>query len=339
MKKRFRFNRITFGLFVVLLLVAVILQAGQGRILANKQTKGKDSGEGFGKIVIFHAGSLSIPFAEMEKNFEEMYPGTDVIREAAGSRTCARKVTDLGRKADIVASADYTVIKELMIPDYASWCINFATNEMAIMYTPHSRYAEEINSQNWYRILLKPDVQYGHSDPDADPCGYRSQLVWKLAEKYYGVEGLYGKLVKGCPSKNIRPKETDLIALLEAGELDYIFIYKSVAMQHKMPFVELPDQINLKSREYADFYATVSFDVSGKKPGEFITKKGKPMVYGVTIPHNAPNKEGALAFLQYLLGPLGQEIMRRNGQPPINPAKSDRPDLIPQKLKELVAGD
>ena len=38
------------------------------------------------KIIVFHAGSLSVPFAAMEKAFEAKYPRYDVVREAAGSR-------------------------------------------------------------------------------------------------------------------------------------------------------------------------------------------------------------------------------------------------------------
>ncbi|MCD6239641.1 MAG: tungstate ABC transporter substrate-binding protein WtpA [Thermotogae bacterium] len=317
--------------FVIILsiLLMILVIGGTGFVYAN-------NGGFTGKIVIFHAGSLSIPFDELEKAFEARYPGTDVIREAAGSRTTARKVTDLNRRADVVAVADYTVIRALMMPEFTDWYINFATNEMAIMYTSHSRYADEINVDNWYRILLKPGVEYGHSDPNSDPCGYRSQLVWKLAEKYYKEPGLYTKLVKGCPLKNIRPKETDLIALLETGELDYIFIYRSIAQQHNLPFVELPEEISLKNDKYSDFYATVSFDVNGKKPGEMITKIGKPMVYGVTIPNNAPNRRGAIAFLKFLLGPEGRKIMKENGQPPIIPAETNDVSKVPLELRPLV---
>ncbi|MGM0602418.1 MAG: tungstate ABC transporter substrate-binding protein WtpA [Bacillota bacterium] len=289
-----------------------------------------------GEVLIFHAGSLSIPFAEMEKAFEDKYPEVDVVREAAGSRTCARKITDLNRKADVMVSADYTVIDSLMIPDYTDWYLNFATNEMAIMFTEHSAYADEINSENWYKILLKDDVEYGHSDPNADPCGYRSQLVWKLAELHYNEENLYQKLSNGCPARNVRPKETDLLALLEAGELDYIFIYRSVAQQHGMPFITLSDKINLKTNEYSDFYAKAKFDVSGKKPGEKITKTGKPMVYGVTIPNNAPNKEGAVEFVRFLVGPEGQNIMEENGQPSIVPGVVNNINAVPDKIKEFV---
>jgi len=291
-----------------------------------------------GEIIVFHAGSLSVPFAEMEEAFESKYPGTDVIREAAGSREAVRKVTDLGREADVVGSADYTVIENLMVPEYTEWYINFASNEMVIMYTENSLYKDEINSDNWYEILLRPDVEYGHSEPNADPCGYRSQIVWKLAESYYKVNNLYQKLADNCPPKNIRPKETDLIALLEAGELDYIFIYRSVALQHHMPFVELPEQINLRTTEYADFYSTATFDVTGKEPGEMITQVGKPMVYAVTIPTNSPNPQGATAFIKFVVGPEGQAIMEKNGQPPIVPPEGVNIEKAPEEIQDFLNG-
>jgi len=46
---------------------------------------------------------------------------------------------------------------------------------------------------------------------------------------------------------------------------------------------------------------------------------GKPIVYGVTIPKNAPNPDLALEFVKFLLGPEGQAIMAEQGQPPIVP--------------------
>ncbi len=289
------------------------------------------------RLIIFHAGSLSIPFKEMAKAFTAKNPGVEIIRESSGSRTCARKIVDLGRPCDIMASADYTVIENLLIPVYASWNISFATNEMAIMYRADSRYADRINTVNWYKILLRKGVEYGHSDPNTDPCGYRSQIVWQLAERYYHVPGLYKQLKRHCPPKNIRPKETDLIALLEAGEIDYLFIYRSVCMQHKMPFVKLPDQINLGSSKYTSFYQHASIRISGKTPNSFIVKKGMPMIYGITIPKNAPHRAIAIKFIAFLLSKRGKEIMRQNGQTPLaTPQATGNVSLLPTDLKRLV---
>jgi len=283
-------------------------------------------------IIIFHAGSLSIPFAQIEKAFESKYPNFDIKREASGSRLAARKVSDIKRDADIVASADYKVIDNLLIPQNAKFNIQFATNEMAIAYTPKSKYAKDINSTNWTEILLKKGVKVGHSNPNVDPCGYRSILVTKLAQIYYNKPDFYNQLLGykeyykiGNEQKDkviVRPKETDLLALLEVGAIDYLFIYKSVAKQHKLNYIELPPKISLQSSQYNDYYKQVSFKISGKKPGEFITKKGLAMIYGVTIVqnHKSPhNKKGAITFMKFLLSKDAQDIIKQNGQTPIVP--------------------
>ncbi len=315
---------------VLAVITAVLALTGQAQVVNTQQE------DIAGELTIFHAGSLAVPFQQAEQEFEAKYPQVDVKREAAGSRTTVRKVTDLNREADIVASADYTVLKELMVPEYTDWYANFATNELVLMYTEDSKYKEEINQDNWYQILLKDDVSYGHSDPNADPCGYRSQLVWKLAAEYYNQPDLYERLNNGCPPKNVRSKETDLLSLVEVGELDYIFIYRSVAEQHEAPFIELPAKINLKTNKYSDFYEQATYQVSGEEPGETITKVGRPMVYGMTIPKNAPNREVAVAFMEFMLGKEGQQIMQENGQPPIVPAKTNSISNLPAELKGLV---
>ena len=81
-----------------------------------------------------------------------------LLIEAAGSRDCARKVSDLGRQADVVASADFAVIQNLLMPEHADFNIHFATNEMAIAYTKHSTHGSEITAENWYEILLRDGV-------------------------------------------------------------------------------------------------------------------------------------------------------------------------------------
>ncbi len=103
-------------------------------------------------------------------------PGTRIYLESAGSLVCARKVTELKKPCDILASADYFVINELLIPDYASWSIRFATNEIVIAIRKKSKYSKEINSENWMEILQRKDVIYSRSDPDSDPCGYRTDI-------------------------------------------------------------------------------------------------------------------------------------------------------------------
>lgn len=284
-------------------------------------------------ITVFHAGSLAVPFADVEKAFEAKYPQYDVQREASGSIAAARKISEIGKAADVMASADYNVINNLLIPNHAKFNAQFATNEMVIAYTSKAKYANEINSQNWPEIFLRDGVKVGHSNPNMDPCGYRSILVTKLSEEYYKIPGFFDKLFGYGESYKVgeedrkkvivRPKETDLLGLLEANAYDYLYIYKSVAAQHGLNYITLPKQVSLKDNEFIDFYKTASFDITGNKPGEFITEKGEAMIYSITVAQNKKspaNKEGAIKFVNFVLSDEGQEIMIKNGQGVISPA-------------------
>ena len=287
-----------------------------------------------GKLPIFHAGSLTMPFAQVSEEFNKLYPDVEILLEGAGSQTTIRKVTELGRECGVIASADYTIIPQLMFPQHADWYLTFACNRMAIAYTDSSRFADEVNKDNWYQILQRDGVKYGRADPNHDPCGYRTLMVWQLAEDFYDVPGLYGKLYE-AGGDIMRPKSVDLIALLESGDLDYAFEYSSVAIGHKLNFVDLPPEIDLSSQQFKDYYARAEVKVAGKTPGEFMTIKGKPIVYGVTIPKNFPRHEIAVAWIDFLLSPQGRAIMEANGQPSITPATNDKSKL-PDRLRQYV---
>ncbi len=293
-----------------------------------------------GRLVIFHAGSLSVPFSRIEREFEARYPKIDVLREMGGSTRMARLIRDAGKPADIMASADYTVIDELLIPGFATWNIRFASNQLVLCYTDKSRYASIINGENWYKILLKKDVAWGHADPDIDPCGYRSLMVMQLAEKFYKKPGLFERLMALRPKSHIRPKSVELISLLETGNLDYAWEYLSVAVQHGLKYVQLDDRINLGNEAYNPFYRKARVRVAGKRPGTWIIKRGRACTYGVTILNNASNMEAATAFLEYLLAPEGGlKILKQSGQPPIIPCQvSSRKmfESLPPSIKKLV---
>ena len=306
-------------------------------------------------LKVFHAGSLSKPFEEIENQFEKAHPGVDVQREAAGSVLTVRKIIELGKVADVVGVADCSLIPSMMIPEYADWYIEFAKNEIVLAYTDKSRYADEINSDNWYEILRRPDVKFGFSNPNDDPCGYRSQMVIQLAELYYNDPAIYDDLIEkntamrmtfengtyllvmpGSEDINpntdrvmIRSMEMELISALENGDIDYYFIYRSVAEQHGEKFVELPPQINLGSVEYKDIYKKVRVQ---KATGEIST--GKPIVYGITVPKNAPHRDLGIEFVRFVIGEKGQRVLEDLGQPTIMPATGS--GNFPEELVDLV---
>ena len=295
-----------------------------------------------GELIIYHAGSLTVPVANLAKEFKILHPDLDIKTTAGGSRKISRLIAETGQKADILMSADYAVIDNLLIPDHADWNILFAENSMVIMYTDKSRYANIINADNWYNILLKNGVEYGHSDPNADPCGYRSVLLFQLAENFYQEKGLNQELLNHCPKKNIRPKSVELISLLETGVLDYAFEYESVALQHQImdntfKYIKLPKAIDLSSLKYLNEYAKATVELSGAEPGKTIITKGKPIVYGITMPFNGENRVNSLAFLAFLFDKnQGLKVIQDSGQPIHDLEVITGADKLPSEIGNLL---
>ncbi len=273
-----------------------------------------------GILRIFHAGSLTVPFTAMEKEFEARYPGVDIQREHGGSTRMARLISEVGKPADLMASADFQVIDKSLLPELGIGNIRFATNELVLTYGAQSKYADEINKDNWFEILSRPGVSFGHSDPNIDPGGYRSMMAMQLAEKYYKRPGLYQRLLANRPLGNMRGKSVSLTALVQNGDLDYAWAYRSIALQHGLKFVSLDEHVNLANLDYDPFYRQVKVRVSGERPGSFFDREGRFVAYGITLLKDAPNRKAAVAFLDYLLDPEGgQMVLARFGQPPFNP--------------------
>ena len=62
------------------------------------------------------------------------------------------------------------------------------------------------------------------------------------------------------------------------------------------------------------------------------------MVYGITIPKNAPNQTVAIAFLKFMLSKdKGMAILQKLGQPSVVPSATNSYDKIPAELKAFAS--
>ncbi len=324
-------------------------------------------------LVVFAAGSLIQPFDQLEKAFEAKYPQIDVLGEYHGSIQVMRHATDLHEKIDVVATADQALIPLLMYGTqdaetgrpYANWYLRFATNELGLAYTEKSKYADEINTENWFEVLTRPDVKVGIADPRFDASGYRAMMVYWLAQNVTGQADLFQRMFDGqfrYPVTTLtqdglttiripevlettadshivmRGGSIQLIALLESGDVDYVFEYESVIRQHNLKLVEMPAALSLGDQGSNPFYQGVQVKLdfqrfASVKP-EF---RGEQIGYGITIPSNAPHPQAAELFLQFLLGPEGQKIMEENHHPLLQPVIADGYDRVPAALQPLVS--
>jgi molybdate/tungstate transport system substrate-binding protein len=325
-------------------------------------------------LKIFCAGSLVLPLDSVEEAFEDAYPNVDVQIEGHGSIQVIRHVTEIGDEVDLQLVADYELIptmeynKPMVDSDesYADWYIRFAGNSIVLAYTDNSRYSDEVTADNWYEILRRSDVKFGFPDPLIDALGYRTPMVIQLAENYYQDNMLFNDLVTtnfdpgfyavdmddvtvlvvpellnpDTEKIALRASSVQLVPLLEAGGIDYCFLYRSNAEQYGVDYIELPSEIDLGSPEYDEWYSQVQIKFEHQRFGSVgLTRDGKTIYYGLTIPNNAPNPDLAVDMIEFLLSGKGKDICNEMQHQIYEPAFTDNLSALPKELTELVEKD
>jgi molybdate/tungstate transport system substrate-binding protein len=293
------------------------------------------------ELVVFYATSLTAVLGDLSAAYQQQHPSVRLRLEPSGSQVAARKVSELGMKADIVALADARLIEKMLIPGHAAWNIVFATNEIVLAHKDHSRFTDLITEETWTDFLTRPEVRLGRADPDTAPIGYNTLLVWQLLERSakLGTAGmdLVNRLKARCAPEHETHDEAELLALLESRAIDYAFLFRSTAEDHHLKIMALPPEVNLSRMDLAKQYASAKVEVRMKQGADRAVLFGAPVTYGVTIPTNAPHAVAAADFLAFLLGQEGTRAFTRRGFRPVVPAACPVCNGLPPSLVARVA--
>jgi molybdate/tungstate transport system substrate-binding protein len=287
------------------------------------------------QVSVLYAGSLG--------NLMEMDVGPAFSRatgykyqgEAKGSLLSANLIKEKLRTPDVFISADPKVNQRLMgneNGDLVRWYATIFGNEMVLGYNPDSRFAAELkkvgtNDTRLYEILQEKGFRLGRGDPELEPKGYRTLFLFDLAEKHYQLPGLAQKILNNAEHPTLIFPEEQLVARLEAGQLDAGVFYRNEIAEHHLPYIAFPRELNLSEPDLDPYYAGATYvSPQGAKYA------GSAIVYSVTIPENARNREGAAALIGFLLSGEGRKIIENHSLRIIPPLVSGDRDATPAKL-------
>lgn len=286
-----------------------------------------------GTLIVFGAGTLDTPFTAELAAFKQQNPGVTIHSQFGASADDIKDITQLGQPADVLGVADYSLIPKLMSDPskpHAAWYVGFVSNQITFAYTSHSKGASQLTASNWYKVLAEPGVHIGRSNPAADPSGYQILQMLQLAQGYYHDPGLSAAVLANSPDSSVAETETSLLAALQSGQIDYLAIYRSDALEEHLKYIALPTAINLSDPSMAAAYAKVTIDA-----GSLGALTAKPIIYGLTVPSNAPDAALGAKFIAFVLSPAGQAIMASNGFVVISPALAAGQGL-PASLQALT---
>jgi molybdate/tungstate transport system substrate-binding protein len=265
------------------------------------------------ELVVFNAAALGPSFRALglELKAQAALPG--VAQENAPSLEVVRKLTELGKIPDVLAVADVSLLDSLVVPRFSSWYLVFASNALVLAYGPGSAHRADVGRVPWHELLLRPGVRVGRSDPLVDPSGYRTLLVLQLAERFYQRQGLAAELLRAMPERYVRRAEADLSALIQSGELDYVWTYRNLAEAHGLEWIELAPELSLESAELAEWYATASLELPARDGRPGLQVRGAPILFALTIPRAAASPELAEVFVRALFTPEGRNAVASGG--------------------------
>lgn len=244
------------------------------------------------EVIVFYAATFSNMMESIKTENQDFLLKTEV----SGSQMAIRKITELGREADIVMSADKDLFKTIGGETFRSR-IDFARDEIVLGVGLRATQVDAAEA-NWVDVLKSPDVTLARVDENLGPIGYRTLLTWQLKEKL-GYKGLE-QLLKDKTEKVV-DHVSSIAALLKAGDVDYGFLYKSTALKNDIRYIKLEKEINLGSPDidYSNAQTTFIKIESGKQ--KTVTAKGEAIICSLSIVNECPNKENAILFIKQWL--------------------------------------
>jgi molybdate/tungstate transport system substrate-binding protein len=260
---------------------------------------------------VAYAGSMGSMMEGPVKAAVAKSLGIEMRGRASGSDALAQLIVGGSIAADVFVPVTPGPMQTVIKAGKAQSGIPIARTEMVIAYSPKSKYADlfaEIDKPNgmpWYQILQQPDFRFGRTDPATDPQGRNIIFTLQLAESYYKMPGLAQKILGQTVNAAQIFAEPTVEARLQSGELDAASAYRIQPGPFDLPFVTLPDEINLGNQSMHAAYQAASLQLNGK------TYHPQALVYYVAALNGAAHAAQAAAFVKWFGGDEGQAILKQ----------------------------
>jgi molybdate/tungstate transport system substrate-binding protein len=268
---------------------------------------------------VAYAGSMGSMMEGPIKNGAAQSLQIAMHGRAAGSDALAQLIVGGSIPVDVFIPVTPSPMETVLKAGKAQTGTPIARTEMVISYSPKSKYAQQFadaaagkrGAMPWYAVLQQPDIRFGRTDPNTDPQGRNIIFMMQLAEAYYKQPGITQKILGDPVNPSQIFSEPTVQARLQSGELDAASAYKIQPGPFGLPFIKLPDEINLGNESMHDHYAQTAPLVLGGK-----TYHPEALVYYAAIVSGSQQPEKAAAFVQWLTSAPGQAIFRQYAYDP-----------------------
>lgn len=299
-------------------------------------------------LVSYSADAYSTEVTSLLNGFSQS-SGIPVAPVKSGGSFADAKAIAAGAPDDVFVSVSISATGPKYLGNLtANWAVAFASDQMVLSYsngTSTSSSAAAVISQgnaaamsnatsDWnafFTSLTSGKVKVGLANPVADPAGLRGWLALEAAGLLYanGDQSAYVSEIVKSKANVTGTNAAALVAPLQLGEIQFLFIYKSAAIGDKLSYLSLDRHANFGDPALAAFYSKVSY-----KDSAGLTV-GAPIVLCITVPLSSINTAEALQFVQYVVKNAG--TLSSFGLQPFTPARLYSNVSPPASISQLVS--
>ncbi len=274
--------------------------------------------------------------------------GVQVAPVKSGGSTADASAIKAGAPDDIFVSSSLSATSSQYLGNLtANWAMGFATDQLVLAYsnstTQTAATTDVIGLANtaiksnatsdwnsFYTALVGGTVKVGISAPAQDPAGLRAWLVLEAAGYLYsgGNQQAYVSSLLSNQGNVTAASAADLVAPLQAGDIQFLFTYKSAAVSNELNYIALDSHANLGTPGLSSFYSQFSYTDSAG------VTKGAPIVICVTVPLSVVNSGEALQFVEYVV--QNAKSLSTFGLVPLTPPLLYENTLPPAAIQQLV---
>lgn len=351
------------GLVVAALATVTVLATACGNGSASSSGAGPGAASPAGSAAAAaRGGTASVAFAGSLLKLDdsvigpafEKATGAGYQGQGAGSVALAQEITSGEITPGVFESVGSAPISRLE-PRFTRWYVEDAASPLVIAYNPHApaaavfraaRATDPASLRKVFEAMAAPGFLLGRTDPATDPQGQAFVMMVELAQKVLGLpSGIVDQILgpgaaTGAGRASQVFSETALDATLQAGQLDAASAFLSQAVQLHLPYVALPDTVNMGEPADAARYATATVTIPGTTPGTTTTVHGAPLVVDLTTiaePAASPaDRAAAAAFVAYVLSPAGRRATAGGGYTLLPERLVGRRSAVPAAVARAV---
>ena len=215
--------------------------------------------------------------------------GYTLVDTSHGSGTLEADIKNKTAVADVFVSASPAVdatLEGASNGNWVSWYGSFAASPEVLGYNPKSKFAKDLQTMPWYKVITMPGFRLGRTDPSQDPGGVLAAEALNETATAQSLPALKTLATEQSDVYSEDPEEADI----QTGQLDAAFMYEADANSQGSPFVKL-----------------TGTSLAGD--------------YTIALINKAPHEAAAEAFIKFLLGPTGQSEMKADNFEIVSPAK------------------